>query len=45
MGIPLDIPVHTNKEVAKGTLRNIIKIYAKNEGVTEEVAKEMIRRA
>jgi predicted RNA binding protein YcfA (HicA-like mRNA interferase family) len=44
-GTPLDIPVHANENVAKGTLRNIIKVYAKNESVTEEVAKEMIRRA
>jgi predicted RNA binding protein YcfA (HicA-like mRNA interferase family) len=43
-GTPLDVPVHSNKNIAKGTLCFIITVFARNEGVTEDEAKEMFRR-
>lgn len=41
-GTPLDIPVHANEDVAKGTLRFIIKVYARNEGIDEDNAMDNI---
>jgi predicted RNA binding protein YcfA (HicA-like mRNA interferase family) len=41
IGTPLDVPVHGNKEIAKGTLCFIITVFARNEGVMEDEAKEM----
>lgn len=43
-GTPLDIPVHTNEDIAKGTLRFIIMVYARNEKITEEEAKKRFRK-
>jgi len=42
-GTPINVPVHGNNEIAKGTLSFIITVFARNEGLTEDEAKEMFR--
>lgn len=43
-GIPLNVSVHSNENIARGTLSFIITVFARNEGVTEDGAKELFRR-
>ncbi len=43
-GTPLDIPVHASESIAKGTLRFIITVYARNENITEEEAKKRLQK-
>jgi len=43
-GAPLDIPVHGNNDIAKGTLSFIITVFARNESLSEEDARELLRK-
>jgi predicted RNA binding protein YcfA (HicA-like mRNA interferase family) len=43
-GVTLNIPVHSNEDIARGTLRFIITVYARNENITEEEAKKRFQK-
>ncbi len=40
---PIIIPFHSSKELARGTLNDIINDLALNEGMTKEQVKEMLQ--
>lgn len=40
--LPIIVPFHNSKDIAKGTINDIINDLAMNEGLTKEQVKEML---